>query len=239
METREFETEVVDVIKRRGDVKSFRFSAPPDIDFRAGQIFLLTIRINRREATKHFSFSNSPTEKGYIEFTKRITNSEFSQSLNNLKIGDWAKIKLLLGSLYLDERYKKIAFLSGGIGITCIRSMCKFATDKKLPVDITLIYSNKTQEDIIFLEDLMQMEAENKRLKVVYTLTSPTIDRDKWKGRVGRISSEMIKEEIPDYRDRIFYITGPPMMVDVLNGLLIEELRIDKGRIRQERFIGY
>lgn len=239
METKEFETEVIDVIQRRADVKSFRFATPVDIDFRAGQIFLLTIRIKDREVSKHFSFSNSPTERGYIEFTKRITNSEFSQALNNLKSGDWARIKMLLGSLYLDENHKKIAFLTGGIGITCVRSMCKFATDKKLPMDIVLIYSNKKREDIIFFEDFTQMEAENRWFRVVYTLTSSLSDTKDWEGRKGRINVDMIKQEIPDFMERLFYVTGPPRMVDALSGLLIEKLKIDRDMLRVERFLGY
>ena len=70
--TLEFETTVLDVIKRAPGVKSFRFRIKDPVDFKAGQFFLLTIRINNTESSKHFSFSNSPTEAGYIEFTKRV-----------------------------------------------------------------------------------------------------------------------------------------------------------------------
>ena len=99
MEVKEFETEVIDVIRRAPNVKSFRFSIPEDteIDFKAGQFFVVTIKINGEDAFKHFSFSNSPYEKEYIEFTKRITESVFSQALDRLKKGDWAKLKLPFG----------------------------------------------------------------------------------------------------------------------------------------------
>ncbi|MEW6109540.1 MAG: FAD-dependent oxidoreductase [Nitrospirota bacterium] len=99
-----------------------------------------------------------------MEFTKRITNSEFSQALNQLKIGDWARIKMPYGFFTFEGEYEKIAFLSGGIGITPIRSICKYACDRGLPTDIVLIYGNKTEKDIAFHEDFIQMEAENKRL---------------------------------------------------------------------------
>jgi len=99
METKEFETTVIDVIPRTQTVKSFRFSIPHDInvDFKAGQFFVVTIRIKGQEGIKHFSFSNSPTEKGYFEFTKRITGSDFSQALDRLKKDDWARLKMLYG----------------------------------------------------------------------------------------------------------------------------------------------
>lgn len=235
---REFETKVIDIIQRTADVKSFRFSAPDDIQFKPGQFFFVTIKINNNEATKHFSFSNSPTEKGYIEFTKRLTDSEFSRALDRLRAGDWARIKMPYGQFTFEGEYEKVAFLSGGIGITPIRSMCKYACDMKLPTNIILLYGNKTEKDIAFYEDFFTMEAENKNMRVVYTVDNP-LDKNAWKGRTGFITKDMVKEEIQDYCDRVFYVCGPPKMVDYVRVLLSDELKVDKDRIKFERFTGY
>jgi len=59
----EFETEVIEIIRRTPDVQSFRFRIKEDVTFRPGQFFFVTIEIDGAEQTKHFSFSNSPTEK--------------------------------------------------------------------------------------------------------------------------------------------------------------------------------
>lgn len=238
MEVREFETKVIEVIQRTSDVKSFRFTVPDDAEFRPGQCFSVTIKINGKDASKHFSFSNSPTEKGYIEFTKRLTDSEFSQALDKLKAGDWARIKMPYGQFTFEGEYEKIAFLAGGIGITPIRSICKYACDRRLSSDIIIIYGNKTERDIVFHEDLLSMEAENRNLRVVYTVDNP-IDKNAWKGRTGFITAEMIKDEIPDYRERVFYICGPPKMVDYLRALLSDELKIPKDKMKVEQFSGY
>lgn len=238
MDIKEFETEVIEIIQRTHDVKSFRFKLKEEIHFKPGQFFVLTILINDMEATKHFSFSNSPTENGYVEFTKRITGSEFSSALNKLKVGDWARLKLPYGFFTFEGEYEKVAFLTGGIGITAIRSICKFATDKRLPTDIILIYANRTENDIAFKEELSRMEAENKHLKVVYVLTHP-LDVDKWKGRRGHINAEMVKEDIPDYGGRTFYICGPPRMVESLKSILLSDLKLDKKRVISEHFLGY
>ncbi|MFN3480595.1 MAG: ferredoxin--NADP reductase [Thermodesulfovibrionales bacterium] len=184
MDIKEFETKVINIIQRTHDIKSFRFEVKEEISFKPGQFFVLTIRINGQEATKHFSFSNSPTERGYVEFTKRITGSEFSQALDRLKVGDWARLKLPYGFFTFEGEYEKIAFLVGGIGITTIRSMCKYACDKKLSTDIVLVYRNKTEEDIAFFDDFIQMEAENKNLRVVFILSDP-VDKVSWKGKTG------------------------------------------------------
>lgn len=238
MNIKEFETEVIEIIQRTYNVKSFRFRLPEDVEFKPGQFLHVTIKIDGQEASKHFSISNSPTEKAYMEFTKKITSSEFSRALDSLKIGDWARLKLPFGNFTFTGEYEKIAFLIGGIGITPVRSICKFVTDKKLDTDVVVLYGNKTERDIIFHEDFIQMEAENKKLRIVYTLDEPT-DRALWKGRVGFITSEMIKEEIPDFGERVFYTCGPPKMVDYIKTVLHKELGIDEKKIISENFPGY
>jgi ferredoxin-NADP reductase len=235
----EFDTKVLDVIQRTHNVKSFRFAIEEDVEFKPGQFFFVTIKIDTEEKKKHFSFSNSPTEKGYVEFTKRITDSEFSQALDRLKIGDWARIKMPYGSFVLGEENGKIAFLSGGIGITPIRSICKFVSDMSLPIDIVLLYGNDKEEDIIFRQDLGQMSSMNKNIRIVYTLTSPDIDKQTWPGRTGYIDDEMIKQEIGDYNERAFYICGPPKMIEGLTDILKNKLSIQENKIKTENFVGY
>ena len=63
MEVKEFETKIIDVIQRTHNIKSFRFAVPEEINFKPGQFFVLTIKISGKEATKHFSFSISPTPR--------------------------------------------------------------------------------------------------------------------------------------------------------------------------------
>lgn len=234
-----FETEVLNIIQRTHNVKSFRFRIKEDVDFKPGQFFFVTLKIDETERTKHFSFSNSPTEKGYVEFTKRITDSEFSKALERLKAGDWTRLKMPYGSFTFEGEYEKIAFLSGGIGITPIRSICKFAADSMLPTDMVLLYGNNREEDIIFRQDLDNMQSVNKNLRIVYTLTSSDIDRKIWKGRTGYIDDTMIKEEMPDYTERIFYICGPPRMVESLINILRNKLGVQQDKIRIENFSGY
>jgi ferredoxin-NADP reductase len=232
----EVETRLENVITRAPGVKSFRFKA--DADFKPGQFFLATIKAKGEELTKHFSFSNSPTERGYVEFTKRITASKYSRALNRLQPGAWARLKLPLGNFTFAGEYPKIAFLSGGIGITPIRSICKFITDKSLTTDTILLYGNNKEEDIIFRPDFEQMIRLNENMRVVYTLTAQGIDKQKWPGHTGYIDARMIKQEIPDYLQRVFYICGPPKMVESLIGIL-QKLAVDEEKIKFENFTGY
>jgi ferredoxin-NADP reductase len=184
---------------------------------------------------KHFTISSSPTETDHLEFTKKLTGSTFSDTLNSMKSGDWTKIDGPNGDFTFTGEHPKIGLLSGGIGITPLRSICKYCTDKKLGTDIVLLYGNRTEQDIVFREDLEQMQTENKNLKAVFTISEPT---STWKGHTGRIDEEMIKQEIRDYAERTFYTCGPPSMVEAMKNLL-KKLKIPRKQIKTEDFPGY
>lgn len=57
--------------------------------------------------------------------------------------------------------------------------------------------------------------------------------------RVGYIDDEMVKQEILDHKDRVFFICGPPGMVDGMRAMLTSKLSIPSGQIITEDFIGY
>lgn len=231
-----FETEVSDVIQRARSVKSFRFKKKKDPGFKAGQFFFITIKIGGEERTKHFSFSNSPTEDGYIEFTKKLTESEFSKALDCLKAGDRVRLRMPYGSFTFEGESKKIAFLAGGIGITAIRSICKYIIDKNLGTDIALLYGNRTPGDIAFKEDFEAMQKAYSKLKVIHILSEAG---PVWPGRKGFINSRLITEEVPDYAGRRFYVCGPPAMVEAMKKMLTDELGASKETVITESFTGY
>jgi ferredoxin-NADP reductase len=239
MGVQDFETRVTAVIRRTRDIKSFRFAAPGELSFLPGQYLVLTIKIGGVDAVKHFSISISPTERaGYVEFTKRITGSEFSQALDRLQVGDWARIQLPFGFFTFTGEHERIAFLVGGIGITAVRSICRNACDAGLPTDIVLVYANRAEEDIAFHDDFVEMAARNPKLRVVYTLDAPR-DPAAWRGRTGFISGALVREELPDFAGRFFYLCGPPRMVDAMRGMLADELKIGPRQIIWEHFLGY
>ena len=230
-----FETRVERIIRRADDVKSFRFKRPQGFDFDPGQFLFLTILIGGEKKEKHFSISSSPTEKSFIELTKKITDHEFSTALDKLQIGDWANIDGPYGEFTFKGEYSKIGMITGGIGITPLRSIITYCTDTGLNSQITLLYGSRSEGTIAFREELSRLEQRNKNLRVVHILSRPGAD---WKGRRGHVDLHMIKEEIPDYVDRVFYVCGPPSLVtDLVNAL--KTLGVLAANIKTENFLGY
>lgn len=231
----QLELKIKEIILRSYNIKSFRLQLNEDIDVKAGQFINVALKL-ADQPSRYLSMSNSPTEKGYIEFTKKITESDFSQALNELKPGDRVIIKYPYGTFTFEGEYEKIAFLSGGIGITPIRSIAKYVIDKKLDTDMVLLYGNRTTKDIVFREDFDIMQKEHPKLKVVHILSQAGME---WPGRKGHINNLIIKEEIPDYAQRKFYICGPAGMVEAMRKILQEQMCLPKENIITENFKGY
>jgi len=230
-----FETRVADIIPRTYNVKSFRLARASSLNFKAGQYMFVALKIGELEARKPFSISSSPTEKGHIEFTKKLTGHPFSDRLEALKVGDPATVDAPFGNFTFEGESGRIGLLSGGVGITPLRSICKYCTDMKLNTKVTLLFGNRTEEDIVFRQDLELMQRQNNNLKVVLTLAEPDAN---WKGYTGNIDAEMIKKEIPEYVGTMFYVCGPPAMVQAM-GNLLKTLDVLGENVKKENFAGY
>jgi ferredoxin-NADP reductase len=217
------ESKVIDIIKRAEGIYSYRFKG--SMTYEAGQFFFVTIEGNKK---KHFSFTSSPTDD-YVEFTKKLTDSEYSQALRRLKTGDSVGLENPKGEFVMGDS-KKLAFVTGGIGLTPFISMLRYVDAKDLDKDIVMLYSNKTR-DLPFKKELDEF-SKKENIKVEYTVTQD----ESWEGRTERIDEEMIKEVIPDWKEREFFVSGPPKMVETLEKI-IKNMGIEK--IKTENFPGY
>ncbi len=228
---------LAEIITHCCDVRTFRFNVGKDIPYRPGQYLVLSLDINGRETSKAFSLSSSPTETGFIQFTKKLTDSAYSQALKQLKGNDACTVRYPMGTFTFEGEHPKVGFLIGGIGITPVRSICKNATDRRLDADLAVLYSGRTPEQLIFRHDFAEMTRVNKKLKVVYTLTEST---EAVEGcRSGAIDEEMVLREIPDFAQRVFYLCGPPGMVDAMRSLLTKKLSLPADKVVTEDFVGY
>jgi len=231
----EFPANLTEIIQRTYDIKSFRLNRHAGFDYKAGQFMFVTITILGEKVRKPFTISSSPTENDHLEFTKKLTGHDFSNELDAMAVGDTLDIDGPYGNLTFEGEYDKIALISGGIGITPMISICKYCADAGLDTKVTIISSNKMQDDIVFGAELDKMERGNKNLKVVHTLTRAG---DTWQGCRERICESLIIREIPDYKEFVFYLCGPPVMLDSMVSIL-DSLGIPKEQVKQESFVGY
>jgi ferredoxin-NADP reductase len=105
----------------------------------------------------------------------------------------------------------------------------------RLTAKITLLYGNRSESDIVFKKELEEMEKQNENLKVVFILNEAS---NGWKGITGVIDAELVKKEVPDYKERVFYACGPPPMVQAMEKL-IRDLGLPLTQLRVEAFTGH
>ena len=191
-------------------------------------------RGNRR----YFTIASSPTEDSMHLGVKFYTQgSSFKKALIALDEKKLITAGNLSGDFTLpDDQNVKLVFIAGGIGITPFRSMLKYYLDMHQKRSIVLMYANKTASEIAYTDVLEQ--ASKNGVKIVLTLTDTKEIPKDWKGKTGRITAEMIKEEIPDFKERIFYLSGPHQMVTGFEKTLLE-IGVSKLHIKKDFFPGF
>lgn len=224
-------------LERAGAVKSFRFLPGEKVKFKPGQfakILFSPLSLADRNLNKYLSFSCAPEEK-YLEFTKKLSGSVFSQKLNSLKKGDKIKIQAPLGNCVFGDKDKKIAFLAGGIGITPVISILNYIAKKNIDTEAVLLYSNRDQK-FAFKEELDNLGNKFHNIKIIYTVTAAEPGDTGILG--GRINRELLIEKIKIPRETVVFIFGPPAFVLAMNQLS-KDIGCVQEKIKKEGFIGY
>jgi ferredoxin-NADP reductase len=164
--------------------------------------------------------------------------SSYKAKLLTLEKGDAVVAAQLAGDFSLPRsQKKKLVFIAGGIGITPFRSMIKSLIDSGEKRDIVIFYGNNSVADIAYT-GLLDDAEEKLGIKVIYSLADQESIPPDWQGIRGYVTAEAIKKEVPDYRERSFYISGPRAMVTAYENTL-RKLGVKKSRIKLDFFPGF
>ena len=126
-------------------------------------------------------------------------------------------------------------FLAGGIGITPMRSMIREALDQAWPESLLLIWTAKTEEDLIYHQEFLRwQEASAGQFQYVPSLTKEV--RASWEGQRGRLSAEQLDRVRVDW-DRVqAYVCGPERYMVEARMLLTARGITGKPRYHEEKF---
>lgn len=227
-------------IKLTDSVWDFVFVGKKHLSFLPGQYLEWTLghdNIDGRGNRRYFTIASSPTEDELVLGVKFYDPaSSFKKALVSLGEGSEIVAAQLAGDFTMPrDKSKKLVFMAGGIGITPFRSMAKYMLDTNDRRDVVLFYSNKTAEDIVYRE-VFDSAYQKLGLRTVYTLTDS--EPVGWSGKVGFVDSKMIVDEVPDWRERTFYISGSHSMVVAFEKTL-RGMGVAKGKIKTDFFPGF
>ena len=224
------------------DTYEFTFAPDRKLAFIPGQYMEWTLghdspdsRGNRR----FFTLASAPTEhnlKVGVKFPEK--SSSYKKALLAMKRDTLIVVTALSGDFVLPKNPRqKLVFIAGGIGITPFRSMIKYLLDIRQRRPIILFYSVKSVAEIAY-KDIFDLAARELGIKVIYAVTDTTNIPAAWTGKIGRITVEQLKAEVPDYRRSEFYISGPDAMVDGFKESL-SQLGIKGSQIKTDYFPGF
>jgi ferredoxin-NADP reductase len=221
---------------------AFHFEKPAGFRFKPGQAIDLILpdlpAADGQSARHTFSIVSAPFEADLAVAT-RMRDSAFKRALKSLPIGSPAKLEGPFGSLSLhNDRARPAVFIAGGIGITPFMSILRQAAKGQLRQRLSLLYSNRRPEDAAFLAELQQMERQNKYLRLVATMTEMSKSGRPWAGETALIDEAFVRRAVDDLSAPIYYVVGPPGMVEAMRQIL-NQAGVSDDIIRSEEFYGY
>jgi len=231
--------EVVPVAKEAVNVV---FEKPEgNFNYKPGQFITIIKEVEGKKIRRAYSLCTTPFEDEYPAVTvKRVPGGLMSNHINDtFKAGDEVEIMNPMGMFtteYSAQNKRKAVFFGGGSGITPLYSVMRSILIKEPTSEVVLVYGNRSEEYIVFKEELSQLEADcGGRFKLVHILEE---DSKGFAQHVGRPTAEMISDLTKNLgvdRDTEFYICGPaPMMNITKEGL--ELAGITDQKIRMESF---
>lgn len=213
-------------------IYDFEFLSDQEMAFKPGQYMELTLEHPEQDSRgirRYLTIASSPTER-QIQFGVKFydNSSSFKKSLLLAKPGQKIVASQLAGDFTLPrDKNKKLVFIAGGIGITPFRSMIKYLLDVSEKRSIVLFYLNKTIDDFAY-RDIFNKAEQQLGIKVIYSVVDiPSASY-----------YHAIREEVPDYKERFFYISGPPSMVSAFETNL-KKIEIKKNHIKTDYFPGF
>lgn len=234
-----FETPLLKKEKNSSDAWNFYFKKPKSFEYSAGQYIKMKLDISEpdnRGVTRYFTLSSSPTDD-YMMVTTRILKSTFKMRLNDVKIGEKVHMRGPWGDFFLTEKdIKPRVMIAGGIGMTPYHSMLRFAAAKGLTLPLKLFVSYKTPDQILYKEELEELQKNNKNLKIITTVTEP--EGTGWKGQTGRINTKLLQKNLDSFGGNLYYVSGPDPMVSVMEKAL-KDVGISGTDILTDGFPGY
>ncbi len=216
------------------------FKKPASFTFKAGQYLEWMLPhqgADSRGIRRYFTIASSPTEPD-IRLALRVppeAGSTYKQSLVSLAPGQVVTASQLAGDFVLPSDHTlKIAMVAGGIGVTPFRSHLAFLTDAGTKQDIVLFYCNNTAAEIAYKDEFAHF-AKALPLRIVHVLAKETVRGAEYEQ--GFLSGEIIVRRSPDYRERLWYVSGPPPMVNAITSQL-RTLGVPRGQIVKDFFPG-
>lgn len=208
---------VQEIKKETNDTVTLCFKQPSlkKIKYLAGQYLTLQFRINGRRYIRPYSFSSAPSIDSSLNVTiKRVPGGIVSNHICDIvKIDDVIEVQEALGDFVFEDNdsLKSVVFWGVGSGITPLFSIIKELLNGDNSLSIHLVYGNKSQDSVIFYDELEKLRSKHlKRFKIYYFYSKEEFFDNEAHNFKGRINAIFVNDLIKKIEEPIrHYICGP------------------------------
>jgi ferredoxin-NADP reductase len=200
-----------EIIKRTHNVNTYRVDKPGGFQFEPGQATDLSLRIPGWESEKRpFTFTALPQDN-FLEFTIKSYDDHdgVTHQLHSLKPGDQFEISDAWGAIHYEGEG---VFIAGGAGVTPFIAILRNLHHQGKIGKNRLLFSNKTDADIILRNEFEQMLGRNIINVITQDKKSPFY-RDK-------IDKAFLEQNAAPFNQH-FYVCGP----DPFNEAMLQYLK--------------
>jgi ring-1,2-phenylacetyl-CoA epoxidase subunit PaaE len=192
-------------------------------NYLAGQYLTIKVNIQGKVHSRCFSLSSSPNIDDFLRITVKLKGEVSHYFYYDAKVGDTIDALLPVGDFnFVPDASKQNSYvlIAGGSGITPLYSMLQQILHNEPNSAVTLLYTNKNSNDIIFKNELDTLATRFPQFKYVDFISGNK-----------RIDIDTLKA----YIDATFYICGPDGLKTTINKQL-QSLNVNKERINVEHF---
>jgi ferredoxin-NADP reductase len=201
---------------------------------RAGQH--LDVRLTAEDgyrAERAYSIATAPGEPPAIT-VERLDDGEVSPYLTGVvRPGDAFDVRGPIGGYFIwePEHGGPLLLVGGGSGIVPLRAMLRHRRRSRGDIPARLLLSARTQEDVIYREELEQPDG-NADVVLTLTRAQPPC----WTGYAQRFDTELLSETAWPAADRpLAFVCGPTSFVEAVASSLVA-LGYEPRRVKTERF---
>jgi ferredoxin-NADP reductase len=190
------------------------------------------------QAERSYSIASPPEAERKVTITvERLDDGEVSPYLvDDVHTGDHVELRGPIGGYFVWKASMggPLLLVAGGSGIVPLMAMLRHRRAVGSTVPTRLLYSSRTQEEVIYRDELDDLTRRNGGLEVIYTLTRQ--QPPGWTGYHRRIDEDLLREVVWPAQDLArAYICGPTQFVETAATTLVA-LGYGPARVKTERF---